>query len=58
MDKAYVDFKALFKFNQSQAFWVSRPKVERADLRQLITRQDFSTNSNQNVKGLSLFDDF
>lgn len=26
MDKAYVDFKALFRFHQSQAFWVSRPK--------------------------------
>ena len=27
MDKAYVDFKALFKFHQAQAFWVSHPKV-------------------------------
>ncbi|WP_304424965.1 hypothetical protein [Duncaniella muris] len=26
MDKAYVDFKALFRFHQSQAFWVLRPK--------------------------------
>lgn len=26
MDKAYVDFKALFRFHQSQAFWVSCPK--------------------------------
>ena len=26
MDKAYVDFKALFRFHQAQAFWVSRPK--------------------------------
>ena len=26
MDKAYVDFKALFTFHQAQAFWVSRPK--------------------------------
>lgn len=26
MDKAYVDFAALFRFNQAQAFWVSRPK--------------------------------
>ena len=26
MDKAYVDFKALFRFHHSQAFWVSRPK--------------------------------
>lgn len=26
MDKAYVDFKALYRFHQSQAFWVSRPK--------------------------------
>lgn len=26
MDKAYVDFRALFRFHQSQAFWVSRPK--------------------------------
>lgn len=26
MDKAYVDFKALFRFHQAQAFWVSHPK--------------------------------
>lgn len=26
MDKAYVDFKAFFRFHQAQAFWVSRPK--------------------------------
>lgn len=26
MDKAYVDFKALFRFHQAKAFWVSRPK--------------------------------
>ena len=26
MDKAYVDFKALFRFHQAQAFGVSRPK--------------------------------
>ena len=26
MDKAYVDFEALFRFHRSQAFWVSRPK--------------------------------
>ncbi len=26
MDKAYVDFKALYKFHQAQSFWVSRPK--------------------------------
>lgn len=26
MDKAYVDFKALFRFHQAQAFWVSRQK--------------------------------
>lgn len=25
MDKAYVDFAALFRFHQAQAFWVSRP---------------------------------
>lgn len=25
-DKAYVDFEALFRFHQAQAFWVSRPK--------------------------------
>lgn len=32
--------------------------LERVELRQLITKQDSSTNSDQNVKGLSLFDDF
>lgn len=32
--------------------------LERVELRQLLTRQDLSTNSNQNVKELSLFDDF
>lgn len=26
MDKAYVDFEALYRFHQAQAFWVSRPK--------------------------------
>ena len=26
MDKAYVDFEALFRSHQAQAFWVSRPK--------------------------------
>lgn len=26
MDKAYADFKALFKFHKAGAFWVSRPK--------------------------------
>lgn len=26
MDKAYVDFEALFRFHQAQSFWVSRPK--------------------------------
>jgi hypothetical protein len=26
MDKAYVDFKALYRFHQANAFWVSRPK--------------------------------
>ena len=31
--------------------------LERVELRQLLTKQDL-TNSNQNVKELSLFDDF
>ena len=26
MDKAYLDFEALFRFHQAQSFWVSRPK--------------------------------
>lgn len=26
MDKAYVDFEALFRFHQAQSFWGSRPK--------------------------------
>lgn len=26
MDKAYVDFEALFRFHQAEAFWVCRPK--------------------------------
>lgn len=26
IDKAYVDFKALFRFYQAQSFWVSHPK--------------------------------
>ena len=26
MDKAYVDFEALFRFHKGNAFWVSRPK--------------------------------
>ncbi len=32
--------------------------LERVELRQLITKQDSSINLNQNVKELSLFDDF
>lgn len=32
--------------------------MERTDLRSLLTKQDSSINSNQNVKGRSLFDDF
>ncbi|WP_304424966.1 transposase [Duncaniella muris] len=32
--------------------------LERVDLRWLMTKQDPSTNSDQNVKELSLFDDF
>jgi len=32
--------------------------LERIELRQLITKQDSSTNSDQNVKELSLFDNF
>lgn len=32
--------------------------LERVELQQILTKQDLSTNSNQNVKGLSLFDDF
>lgn len=26
MDKAYVDFEALFRFHKAQSFWVARPK--------------------------------
>lgn len=32
--------------------------MERTDLRSLLTKQDSSIKSNQNVKGHSLFDDF
>ncbi len=32
--------------------------LERAELRTLLTKQDSSIISNQNVKGLSLFDNF
>ena len=32
--------------------------MERTDLRSLLTKLDSSINSNQNVKGRSLFDDF
>lgn len=32
--------------------------LERTELRTLLTKQDSSVNSNQNVKELSLFDDF
>lgn len=32
--------------------------LQRVKLRQLITKQDSSTNSAQNVKGFSLVDDF
>lgn len=37
MDKAYVDFKALYSFHQAKAFWVSRPKenMQFATIRQM-----------------------
>lgn len=45
MDKAYVDFKALYSFHKAGAYWVSRPKD---NMRYEITnhREDFSHEDN------------
>ena len=45
MDKAYVDFKALFRFHKAGAYWVSRPKD---NMRYEIVghREDFSLGDN------------
>ena len=45
MDKAYVDFKALFRFHKAKAYWVSRPKD---NMRYEIIghREDFSREDN------------
>ena len=45
MDKAYVDFKALFRFHKARAYWVSRPKD---NMRYEIIghREDFSREDN------------
>ena len=45
MDKAYVDFKALFRFHKARAYWVSRPKD---NMRYEIIghREDFSHEDN------------
>lgn len=47
MDKAYVDFKALFTFHQAGAYWISRPKD---NMRYEITayRTDFDTSAGIN----------
>ncbi|WP_254046622.1 hypothetical protein [Prevotella sp. P4-119] len=108
MDKAYVDFLALYRFHKAGAYWISRPKdnmryevtdhrhdfeastgicgdftikltthkskspysitkvatlirisaLERIDLRDLITKPKDSIIQNQNVKELTLFDEF
>lgn len=44
MDKAYVDFEALYRFHKAGAFWVSRPKD---NMKNEITehRSDFDTST-------------
>ena len=52
-----ADYKSCYSITEA-ATLIRISALERVDLRQLLTKQDLSTNSNQNVKELSLFDDF
>lgn len=52
-----ADFKSLYSITEV-ATLIRISALERVELRQLLIKQDLSTNSNQNVKELSLFDDF
>ena len=45
-------------FNHRSGYFDSYLRQERTDLRSLITKQDSSIISNQNVKERTLFDDF
>lgn len=52
-----VDYKSPYSITEV-ATLIRISDLERTDLRTLIAKQYLSINSNQNVKGLSLFDDF
>ena len=52
-----ADYKSWYSITEV-ATLIRISALERVELRQLLTKQDLSTNSNQNVKDLSLFDDF
>ncbi len=51
------DYKSFYSITEV-ATLIRISALERVELRQLLTKLDLSTNSNQNVKELSLFDDF
>lgn len=52
-----ADYKSCYSITDV-ATLIRISALERVELPQLLTKQDLSTNSNQNVKELSLFDDF
>lgn len=52
-----ADFKSHYSITEV-ATLIRISALERVGLRQLLTKQDLSTNSNQNVKELSIFDNF
>ena len=44
MDKAYVDFEALYRFHKAGAFWISRPK-DNMRYEVIDHRSDFDTKT-------------
>lgn len=52
-----VDYKSCYSITEV-ATLIRISALERVELRQLITKHDSSINTNQNIKELSLFDDF
>lgn len=52
-----ADYKSCYSITEV-ATLIRISALERVELQQILTKQDLSTNSNQNAKELSLFDDF
>ena len=48
MDKAYVDFEALFRFHKSNAYWISRPKD---NMRYEVIGHNFDFDTSTGING-------